>query len=287
MSVPEPVEGPEREVEVEAFPPTLREVMLRPRWLGLLLVCLLVAGVFSWLLQWQLGRAIDTDPPEEGATEIVQPIDEIATPGEYLDESLVGQKVEVSGSWVPGDFFLVSGRSNDGDAGYWVTGHLLTSGDEPASLAVAIGWTATEDEAEKAASSLDASSASAGEVTLTGRLIADEGPVQPSGDDPYLQSRMSPAALLSLWAPTDAPVYRQFLTSADPVAGLTDAGLTAIHSPAPNESSGVNWLNLFYAAEWAVFAVFSFYLWYRLAKDAWERELEELTGVDPDALDDE
>lgn len=47
---------------VEEFPPTLREVMLRPAWIGMLLLCLLVAGVFAWLGQWQLGRAIDTDP---------------------------------------------------------------------------------------------------------------------------------------------------------------------------------------------------------------------------------
>ena len=39
------------------FPPTLREVLLRPRWLGTLLLCLVVAGVFAWLGQWQLDRA--------------------------------------------------------------------------------------------------------------------------------------------------------------------------------------------------------------------------------------
>ena len=38
------------------FPPTLREVMLRPRWIGVLLLALVVAGVFAWLGQWQLSR---------------------------------------------------------------------------------------------------------------------------------------------------------------------------------------------------------------------------------------
>ena len=47
--------------EPGVFPPTLREVMLRPWWIGMLLLCLVVAGVFAWLGQWQLGRAIDTD----------------------------------------------------------------------------------------------------------------------------------------------------------------------------------------------------------------------------------
>ena len=55
------------------------------------------------------------------------------------------------------------------------------------------------------------------------------------------------------------------------------AGLARpISSPAPAEASTVNWLNIFYAVEWAVFAGFAFYLWYRLARDAWENELEEL-----------
>ena len=46
----------------------------------------------------------------------------------------------------------------------------------------------------------------------------------------------------------------------------------------------MNWLNIFYAAEWAVFAGFAFYLWYRLAKDAWEKEVEDFedaTGLAP------
>ena len=49
---------------------------------------------------------------------------------------------------------------------------------------------------------------------------------------------------------------------------------------APDEQSQVNWLNIFYAAEWAVFAGFAFYLWYRLARDAWERELEDFEDGD-------
>ena len=61
----------------QEFPPTLREVMLRGRWIGVLVLCLVVAGVFAWLGQWQLARAIDTDPPAPGATEQVRPIDDV------------------------------------------------------------------------------------------------------------------------------------------------------------------------------------------------------------------
>ena len=95
------------------FPPTLREVMLRPRWIGMLLFCLLVAGVFAWLGQWQLARAIDTDPPAEGATEVVRPIAEVVEPGQYVPEPLVGQKVSVTGDFIADDFHVVCSARQD------------------------------------------------------------------------------------------------------------------------------------------------------------------------------
>ena len=260
----------------EVFPPTLREVMVRPQWIGMLLLCLVVAGVFAWLGQWQLGRAIDTDPPPPGATEQVRPLDEVAAPGEYLPEPLVGQRVETAGSWVPGDFLVVESRFNDGVEGYWVTGQLRLSATEgPTSIAVALGWAATEDEALAAIERLEAEASDprSEPVDVTGRLISDEGPLPPpSGADPQTMTRMSPAALLGRWHDVDdLDVYRPYLASSAPFGGLT-----AIASPAPDESSNVNWLNIFYAAEWAVFAGFAFYLWYRLARDAWEKEVEDL-----------
>jgi hypothetical protein len=36
----------------------------------------------------------------------------------------------------------------------------------------------------------------------------------------------------------------------------------------------LNWLNVFYAVEWVVFAGFAIFLWYRLVRDAVERERE-------------
>ena len=265
------------------FPPTLREVMLRPRWIAMLLFALLVAGVFAWLGQWQLSTAIDTDPVPAGATEEIRPIVDVVAPGEYLEEPLVGQKVEVEGAWVPGDFIVVSSRFNDDVEGYWVTGQLRTA-DPEAALAVAIGWTASRDDADAAVRTLN--DAATGErVTLTGRIISDEGPRVPgAGEDPLEQSRMSPAALLSRWHLPEGgiDVFRPYLTSTDPSGALADAGLEPISSPAPELGSPINWLNIFYAVEWAVFAGFAFYLWYRLARDAWEREVEEFEGVDPD-----
>ena len=258
------------------FPPTLREVLLRPRWIGMLMLCLVVAGIFAWLGQWQLERAIDTDPPAEGATEIVQPLTDVVEPSVYLPEPLVGQKVDVAGSFVDDDFYVVSGRYNDGTAGYWVTGQLRVADTaSPVSIAVAVGFTADRAQADAAREALN--EAPPQDVALTGRIISDEGTVAPSRSQPIIEmARMSTAQLLNLWHDTDRlDVYRPYLTSAEAFGGLT-----AIDSPAPELASPVNWLNVFYAVEWVVFAGFAFYLWYRLAKDAWEREVEELEGSD-------
>lgn len=266
----EPVDAAAEDVP-QVFPPTLREVMLRPRWLAMLGFCLIVAAVFAWLGQWQLGRALDTTPKDPGVTEHMQPIDAVVKPGQYLDAPLVGQKTEVHGHFVADDFIVVSQRVNDGVEGYWVTGQFRLDGTAtPTSLAVAVGWAPTEHKATGAAARLNADDLRG--QTLTGRLISDEGPVQPPHSDPLALTTMSPAALLSRWHDiTGLDVYRPFLVSFRPAGGLD-----AISAPPPKLENGVNWLNLFYAVEWAVFAGFSFYLWYRLARDACERETEEL-----------
>lgn len=268
----------------QIFPPTLREVMLRPRWIALLAFSLIVAGVLAWLGQWQLGRAVDTSPPEPGLTEIVQPLDDVVQPGDYLPEPLVGQRVEVRGTWVASDFIVVSSRYNDDVEGYWVTGQLRVSdATVPTSVAVATGWTQSLDQANAAAADLRSAAESdpTAVVEVTGRLISDEGPsVPPAGADPQTLTRMSPAMLLGRWHDiTDVSVYRQYIASQAAIGPLD-----VIASPAPDERSRVNWLNIFYAAEWAVFAGFALYLWYRLARDAWEKEVEDLEDEQAEAL---
>jgi membrane protein implicated in regulation of membrane protease activity len=58
------------------------------------------------------------------------------------------------------------------------------------------------------------------------------------------------------------------------VQNVPPAGLVAIDSPPPIQQQTVNWLNIFYAAEWAIFAGFAVFFWYRLVKDAKEKEDE-------------
>ena len=39
----------------------------------------------------------------------------------------------------------------------------------------------------------------------------------------------------------------------------------------PLPVGAINWLNLFYAVEWVVFAGFAIFFWYRLVRDDWEK----------------
>jgi surfeit locus 1 family protein len=267
----------------DIFAPTLREVMLRPAWLGLLALCLIVAGVFAWLGQWQLGAAIDTDPPPAGATEEVLPLADVAGPAEYIPEPLVGQRVVTEGTWVPGDFLIVQSRFNNDVEGFWVTGQLrLADTEAPTSVAVAIGWAADEAQAEAAVEALEADAAASASHTITGRLISDETPGLPPRDgDPQTLTRMSTAALLGQWHDVDQlNVYRPYIASIEP-----QGPLEPIASPAPELQNPVNWLNIFYAIEWAIFAGFAFYLWYRLARDQWEKEVEDIEDARADAAE--
>ena len=86
---------------------------------------------------------------------------------------------------------------------------------------------------------------------------------------------MSVAALINLWADPPQSVYGGYVILGEPTGDLE-----TIDSPVPSSEVTLNWLNLFYALEWVLFAGFAVFLWWRLVKDAWEREQEEMTAVE-------
>ncbi|WP_082456062.1 MULTISPECIES: SURF1 family protein [unclassified Plantibacter] len=253
--------------------------MLRPRWIGVLVLCLAVAGAFAALGQWQLARAIESGQVVPSETESVRPLADVLEPGVGIREVDAGQRISVTGTWVPGDYLVVGDRVNDGVLGYWVTGHLATDRPDAAGLAVAVGWTKDRQVADRVADALNADAPS-GVVELEGRLNPPEGPEEPASDAaPTDLDNMSVAALLNRWSDADGlRVFTAFLVDDDAADGLE-----TISSPAPSQEIQLNWLNIFYAAEWVVFACFAVFLWYRLAKDAWEREIEELEDAEEQA----
>jgi surfeit locus 1 family protein len=244
---------------------TLRQEMLRPRSIGLLLLALVLASTFAALGQWQLSRAVQAGTVIARPTETVKALTSVARPQSQQTDASVGQLVTTRGHWVADDFVVVGDRLNRGERGYWVVGHAVLDQPEGASLAVGLGWTTDRAEAEQVAARLAAAPSADG--AITGRYI-DTDPAEPTASgSPTALAAVSTARLINLWSVPAVPVYEGVLTLRS-----APAGLATIYSPRPVEQVELNFLNLFYAAEWALFAVAAFYVWYRLVRDRWEQE---------------
>ncbi|MRG61259.1 SURF1 family protein [Agromyces sp. CFH 90414] len=255
--------------------PVLR-MMVRPRWIAALVLALAVAAAFALLGQWQVERAVEQAVVADRPTEEVRPFDGLVEPDEPTPQSATGQRVEVAGTWVAGDTVLVDGRLNDGTPGTWVVAHLEVADAPAGGLPVALGWAEERADAEAALERFDAEAGAAAgadeAVTVTGRFLPSEAPMLPGDDaDPQRMQTVAVAQLINVWEGyDDRPVYFGYVTAAEPFEGLE-----AIVSPPPEQTAELNWLNVFYAVEWVVFAAFAIYLWYRLVRDAVEREREE------------
>lgn len=250
---------------------TVWTVARRPRWIAALALALVVAAGFAGLSQWQLARAVATGTVIERDTENSMPIEDVAKPQAPVTSRANAQVVTATGRWNAGDYSLVSNRLNRGVMGYWVVGHFSVGPDSGTTvgLAVAVGWSAARAGATSALKALE-EGASLAVVPIEGRYIPAEGP-QDSDFEHGKLSTMTPGAFLNTWkAPDAAGVYGGYLTST-----VAAPGLTRIDSPKPSSDVEVNLLNIFYAVEWVVFAGFAIFLWYRLVRDAWEREQEE------------
>ena len=232
---------------------------LRPRWIAVLLVALAFAAGFVLLSQWQISRSVEQATVVERDTETVQALADVAKPQRGVTTEAAGQLVRVQADFVAGDFTVLSGRVNFGTEGYWLVGHAVA--DDGTSLAVAVGWAATKADA------LAAERPTGG--TLEGRYLATE----PPGDDDFEageRSAMAVATLINEWQSQPSPVYGGFL-----VLSEAPSTLQTIDAPPPSQEVVLNWLNIFYAAEWVVFAGFAVFLWWRFVRDAVEREQQE------------
>jgi surfeit locus 1 family protein len=247
-------------------------MMVRPRWVLALLLALGIAAAFALLGQWQLERAIVSGEVVQRSTETVLQLESVVQPGGAVNDSATGQKVSVTGHFAAGDEQLIQDRLNQGETGYWVVSRFVTDVDS-ASIPVARGFAADRAAAESAMNALATEPADGigASVTVTGRFLPSEAPVVPAeGSDPHTMSAVSVAALINIWADFTPPVYAGYIVDA-----AAPAGLESIYSPVPADDVALNWLNVFYAVEWAVFAGFAVFLWYRLVRDAVEREEEE------------
>lgn len=255
--------------------PSLAQVMIRPKWIGALVLALAVAGGFAWLGQWQLSHAITLDETDGIDLDEVRPLVEVTGPGEAITDASGGLVFTTAGEFVGDDFFVVEDRTNAGEVGAWVVGHLATNDAKPGHLAVALGWAPSADLATHSLPQVAASLAGV-ELEVEGRYMPSDAAVRPEADADHKRiMSMVPAQLVNLWQPFEGYAYPGFLvlhpSSELSEAALVELGLDPIDSVAPLPVETINWLNLFYAIEWVVFAGFAVFFWYRLVRDDWER----------------
>lgn len=249
--------------------PSFWQVARRPRFVWGLILALAIAALFAFLGRWQLERSIDASRVVGPDTEVAVALDELATPGMGVGTQTAWRRAAAELEVVPGDTLILSGRVNTDASGWWVVGHALDA--QGVSLAVAAGWAPTEEEARAAAAAFDGAGA-LGEVT--GRYLPTESPQQ-SDFEAGVRSALATAELINIWTDVDA-MYGGYL-----VLDVAPPGLVEIDAPAPAREVEVNLLNLFYALEWVLFAGAAGFIWWRVVKDAVDRERDATT--DPPA----
>ena len=257
----------------------------QPKWILLLVFALALAAVFAWLGKWQVERAVMDSQAASAPTEISKPLTELAKPGGPIPITAGGHLTSVSGAFDPDGFVVLTGRLNEGKPGFWLVGRFLVvdsgadgnsvprSGPDAVSLPVAIGWAPTAQSLDSALAQAktDAVKNSGALLSFSGRLMPTEAPQVPTAsEDPFVVSTLSVASLVNVW-----PNYAGTAFGAYLIVDSAPAGLDTIDSAPPENSTTLNWLNVFYAVEWVVFAGFAVYFWYRLVRDAFEREQEE------------
>lgn len=250
---------------------------MQPKWIGILALALVLATVFVVLSAWQFSQSSTEPVPTEEITETPLPLTEVHQPGQAMTVAEADRIVDLSGEFLPDTQVLVEERLQDGETGYWVVA-AFRDDDAPGDniIPVVSGWVADAEDADDLSAGV--------QLEIQGRLMPPEapGPDQrgTTADGTQIFPSLSPAELINVW---DEPGYSGFVVAFDTLdssgaevgAASSDSALEPVVIGPQPEASGINWLNLFYGVEWTVFAGFAFYLWWRLVRDAHEKELEE------------
>ena len=228
-------------------------VARRPRWIGVLVLALAIAAGFAALGQWQLARSIENAEvaQNEADSEVPVALASIASPQTPMNDTQVGRMVTVDGTSSP----AISPCS---------PGVRTTACSEP-------GWSGMPSRTRARRSRSRWAGPRMRRPRRPRRTRSRS--IRPGrwGDTcrasrPTTPTSRPASAALSRWR-AHQPLGRSPRDHLRRLPGGERGrppGLTTIDSPAPSREVGLNWLNIFYAAEWAIFAGFAIYLWYRL-----------------------
>lgn len=223
--------------------------LVKPRWLGLELLTVVVAVVFVLLGRWQYHSAHQVSqavPAPVAAT--ARPLGSVLAPGAELTGNGVGAGVTVTGTFDPASQRLVGDQVRDGRTGQWVV-TLLRPSDGSAAVLVARGWLASGTATAPAPPS--------GTVQVLGWLGGAQDPGEGAAAPSMPRSQLPAVSPAVLANQVSYPVRDGFigLTAITVVGGPTApaSGLAPVGVPAGSVTW--DWQNLGYAIQWCFFAV--------------------------------
>lgn len=226
-------------------------ILLRGEFI--LLHVIAVAAVVAMVLagRWQLDawREYQALDRLQQAEQTPVPLASALGPDDALTGRADGAAVRADGRWAPADDqFLLPGRTPGRS---WVVSPLLVDGTESALLVVR--GSTTRDRLP---------AVPPGPVTVTGVVQPSESLSTQVGPDRKVAalnvSVLVGAVPYDLYA---AYVVRTAQSPPDPTA------LEAVSPAAPNASWTAGIHNLVYAIQWVVFAAFTAFMWWRIARD--------------------
>ena len=240
--------------------------MLALHFLGVVAVTVAVLlGVWQYDA-WQAGR-------ELAARDLAQadpmPLDRALGPDDPFAGDRVGQPVDLQGRWLPESTVEVLDKTLDGRDGRWVVTPVAVCADEAAcdeapAILVVRGFLPE---------GTDAPAPPEGPVELTGWLQPAEGSGRPDADpgDKVLPELRVASAVQHV----DTDLYGGYVIAREAsaaTAGAADTGLEPVTPDAlPEPDTFTALRNLFYSAEWVVFAGFALFLWWRWSRDELDR----------------
>ncbi|OIV36068.1 hypothetical protein BIV57_18275 [Mangrovactinospora gilvigrisea] len=257
--------------------------LLKPQWVALTLLVVLVVPACVGLGFWQLSRyegrvAQGKHEKKQLESGTAVPVRSLLSGDGELTSAGQNRLVTVSGSYDAGHQLLVPDRQVNGRTGYYVL--TMVRGVDGSSRAVPVvrGWTAAKDRVP---------AAPAGRVTVTGTLRAPESAdTVGSGANAALPSgQIGMIAGSTLVNALPYSVDDAYVAAS---GASVPAGLTAV--PIADDSSTGSFTareaqNLGYTGEWFVFAGFAVFMWFRFVRGQAESERDRLLGITDEAAE--
>lgn len=225
-----------------------------------------MAAIFALLGQWQLDRSFRTVGQTTQQQETYTPIDELAKPGEGFRESSDGRLVTIECAPSRSNPVIVANRFQNGENGFWLLTYCTTA--DGVIAVTADSWFAAEAEAKAARTALQETmwTQAIEYRNFKGRLLAPEAP-EPAREGSYLFNSLSLAQLVNVFTNDSPGVFYPGIVALEAVPDAAITGGEPIEIGSTEQFVELNFLNIFYAIEWVVFAGFAVFMWWRLVQD--------------------